>query len=98
MLDRGKMVGIVPTTDYEKAREFYGGKLGFAFVSLDQFALVIRVGGHQLRIVKMANFKPNPKTHPQETRWGTRLKSRYFAMLGMTLVLGFGEGMELRAI
>lgn len=58
MLDQGKMVGFVPTTDYEKAREFYEGKLGFSFVSLDQFALVMRVGGHQVRIVKMANFKP----------------------------------------
>ena len=58
MLDRGKMVGFVPTTDYERAREFYGGKLGFEFVSLDQFALVMRVGGHMVRIAKVANFKP----------------------------------------
>ena len=58
MLDTGKMVGFVPTTDYAKAREFYESKLGFKFVSLDQFALVMRVGGHQVRIVKMVNFKP----------------------------------------
>lgn len=58
MLDRAKMVGFVLTTDYEKARAFYEGKLGFEFVSLDQFALVMRVGGHMIRIGKVPDFKP----------------------------------------
>jgi catechol 2,3-dioxygenase-like lactoylglutathione lyase family enzyme len=58
MLGTGKMVGCVPTRDYEKAREFYVEKLGFEFVSLDQFALVVRVGGHKIRIAKVANFAP----------------------------------------
>jgi catechol 2,3-dioxygenase-like lactoylglutathione lyase family enzyme len=58
MLDSGKMVGFVPTKDYEKARAFYEGKLGLQFVSLDQFALVMSVGGHQIRIAKMPNFTP----------------------------------------
>ena len=58
MLDSGKMVGFVPTTDYDKARAFYEGKLGFKFVSLDQYALVLSVGGHNVRIAKVPNFKP----------------------------------------
>lgn len=58
MLSSGKLVGFVPTTDYEKARAFYEGKLGFEFVSLDQFALVMRIGGHTIRIVKIPNFTP----------------------------------------
>jgi len=58
MLDSGKMVGFVPTTDYDKSRAFYEGKLGFEFVSLDQYALVMRVGGHMVRIAKVPNFKP----------------------------------------
>ncbi len=58
MLDSGKMVGFVPTKDYDKARAFYEGKLGFQFLSLDQFALVMSVGGHKIRIVKMPNFTP----------------------------------------
>lgn len=62
MLDKSKMVGFVLTTDYEKAREFYGGKLGFEFVSLDHFALVMRVGGHMVRIGKMADVKPLQNT------------------------------------
>jgi catechol 2,3-dioxygenase-like lactoylglutathione lyase family enzyme len=58
MLASGKIVGFIPTKDYDKARAFYEGKLEFEFVSLDQFALVMRVGGHKIRIVKMPNFSP----------------------------------------
>ena len=58
MLYSGKMVGFVPTTDYDQARGFYEGKLGFKFVSLDQYALVMSVGGHMVRIAKVPNFKP----------------------------------------
>lgn len=58
MLASGKMVGFVPTRDYDKARAFYEGKLGFDFVSLDQYALVMSVGGHKIRIAKVPNFSP----------------------------------------
>jgi catechol 2,3-dioxygenase-like lactoylglutathione lyase family enzyme len=58
MLDKSKMVGFVPTKDYEVAREFYVGKLGFTFVSLDQFALVVRAGEQKIRISRMPNFSP----------------------------------------
>jgi catechol 2,3-dioxygenase-like lactoylglutathione lyase family enzyme len=58
MLASAKMIGFIPTTDYDKARAFYEGKLGFTFVSLDQFALVMTVGGHRIRISKIPNFKP----------------------------------------
>jgi catechol 2,3-dioxygenase-like lactoylglutathione lyase family enzyme len=62
MLASGKMVGFVLTTDYDNARAFYEGKLGFEFVSLDQFALVMNAGGHQIRIPKIANFTPLQST------------------------------------
>ena len=58
MIETGKMVGFVPTKDYDKARAFYEGNLGFEFVSLDQFALVMKVGGHMIRISKIPNFTP----------------------------------------
>ena len=58
MLASGKLVGFVPTKDYDKARGFYVDKLGFDFVSLDQFALVVSIGGHKIRIAKVANFTP----------------------------------------
>jgi len=62
MLEHAKMVGFLITRDYSKAREFYEGKLGFEFVSLDQFALVMRVGGHDIRISKVASFTPLQST------------------------------------
>ncbi len=58
MLASGKIVGFVPTRDYEKARAFYEGKLGCEFVSVDQYALVMSVGGHMIRIAKVPNFTP----------------------------------------
>lgn len=58
MLSSGKMVGFIVTTDYEKARAFYEGKLGFDFISLDQFAMVVRAGEHKIRIAKVPDFKP----------------------------------------
>ena len=58
MLTAGKMVGFVLTKDYEQARAFYERQLGFNFVSLDQFALVIRAGENMIRIVKMPDFVP----------------------------------------
>ncbi|PYX60372.1 MAG: glyoxalase [Acidobacteria bacterium] len=58
MLASGKMVGFVPTKDYDKARAFYEGKLGCEFISLDQYALVMSVGGHKIRIAKVPNFTP----------------------------------------
>jgi catechol 2,3-dioxygenase-like lactoylglutathione lyase family enzyme len=54
----GKLVGFLTTTDYEKARAFYEGKLGFEFVSLDQFALAMRAGENMIRITKSETFHP----------------------------------------
>jgi catechol 2,3-dioxygenase-like lactoylglutathione lyase family enzyme len=58
MLASGKLVGFVTTTDYDRARTFYEGRLGFEFVSLDQFALVVQAGEHKIRIAKLAKFAP----------------------------------------
>jgi catechol 2,3-dioxygenase-like lactoylglutathione lyase family enzyme len=58
MLTDSKLVGFLTTTDYGKARAFYEGKLGFEFVSLDQFALAMRAGENMLRISKGEAFKP----------------------------------------
>ena len=58
MLSDGKMIGFIPTTDYEQARAFYEKKLEFQFVSLDQYAMVMRIGGHMVRVVKLAKFTP----------------------------------------
>jgi catechol 2,3-dioxygenase-like lactoylglutathione lyase family enzyme len=58
MLTQGKIIGFVLTKDYDKARAFYEGKLGLEFVSLDQYAMVMKAGGHMIRIAKVPNFTP----------------------------------------
>jgi catechol 2,3-dioxygenase-like lactoylglutathione lyase family enzyme len=58
MLAAGKLIGFVPTTDSSRSREFYEGRLGFKFVSDDQFALVMQAGESIIRIVKGAKFTP----------------------------------------
>lgn len=58
MLSAGTLIGFVPTKDSARSREFYEGKLGFKFVSDDQFALVMQAGESMIRIVKGAKFTP----------------------------------------
>jgi catechol 2,3-dioxygenase-like lactoylglutathione lyase family enzyme len=58
MLISAKMIGFVPTMDSTRAREFYEKKLGFQFVSDDQFALVMQAGDNMVRIVKAGKFTP----------------------------------------
>ena len=58
MLESGKLMGFALTKDYDAARAFYEGKLGLEFVSLDQFALVMKAGGHMIRISKVPDFTP----------------------------------------
>ncbi|MGB8673695.1 MAG: VOC family protein, partial [Candidatus Acidiferrales bacterium] len=62
MLASGKIIGFVPTRDFEAARAFYVGKLGFEFVSLDQFALALRIGENMVRIAKVPDFVPSRAT------------------------------------
>jgi catechol 2,3-dioxygenase-like lactoylglutathione lyase family enzyme len=58
MLESAKMMGFLLTTDYEKAKAFFVGKLGFRFVSFDQFALVVDCGQNLIRISAVEKFSP----------------------------------------
>ncbi|HZQ92190.1 MAG TPA: VOC family protein [Terriglobales bacterium] len=58
MLANAKLMGFLFTTDYDRARAFFEGQLGFEFISLDPFALVMRAGSTCIRIVKMPKFTP----------------------------------------
>ena len=62
MLASMEMIGFLLTKDYDKARAFYEGNLGFEFVSLDQFALVMQAGKSMIRIVKVPTFTALPST------------------------------------
>jgi catechol 2,3-dioxygenase-like lactoylglutathione lyase family enzyme len=58
LLTAATRVGFLVTTDYERARIFYVDKLGFEFVSHDQFALAVRAGANAIRINRAEGFKP----------------------------------------
>jgi catechol 2,3-dioxygenase-like lactoylglutathione lyase family enzyme len=58
MLSSSNLIGFLVTKDYDKARAFFETKLGFQFVSVDEFALVIEAGAHMMRISKVPNFTP----------------------------------------
>ena len=58
MLSSAKLIGFVPTTDSERSRKFYEDKLGFKFVSDDQFALVMQAGESMIRIAKAGKYTP----------------------------------------
>jgi catechol 2,3-dioxygenase-like lactoylglutathione lyase family enzyme len=62
MLAAMNMVGFLLTKDYDKSRAFYEGNLGFEFVSLDQFALVMQAGKSMIRIVRVPTFTPLQST------------------------------------
>jgi catechol 2,3-dioxygenase-like lactoylglutathione lyase family enzyme len=58
MLGAHKIVAFVPTTDAQRAREFYEQKLGLKFVSDDGFAIVFDANGIMLRVVKLKEYTP----------------------------------------
>ena len=62
MLEKAKIAAFAATTDYDKARAFYEGVLGFRVVKNDGFALVMDANGTMLRISKVPDFKPVPYT------------------------------------
>src|SRR5713101_1605302 len=62
MLAGKNLIGFVLTKDYDKARAFYEGKLGFEFVSVDQYALVMKADKSKIRIGKLPGFTPAQHT------------------------------------
>ena len=58
MLDSAKLTGFLFTLDYDRAREFFVHKLGCEFVDQNPFALVVSVGGNQIRISRIPDFVP----------------------------------------
>lgn len=60
MLESAGVFSYIPTTDFSKAKAFYGGVLGLPHASTDDFALVFASGGIHIRVVKVPPFKPGP--------------------------------------
>jgi catechol 2,3-dioxygenase-like lactoylglutathione lyase family enzyme len=63
LLTQAAVIGFIPVTDFDLAEAFYCGKLGFAAVRRDDFALVVEAArGMMIRCVKMPEFQPQPFT------------------------------------
>ena len=52
------VIGVVPTSDFGRARAFYGEKLGLRLAAEDAFALVFENAGTMVRVVKVGKFQP----------------------------------------
>jgi catechol 2,3-dioxygenase-like lactoylglutathione lyase family enzyme len=58
MLNSSEVIAFVATTNAEKARAFYEGKLGLTLVEDNPFALVFDAHGVMLRIQKVQSLNP----------------------------------------
>jgi len=55
-------MGFVPITNADRARAFYVDTLKLQFISNDQFALVVRANGNDIRCTHVGTFTPAPYT------------------------------------
>ncbi|GAA3191946.1 VOC family protein [Actinocorallia longicatena] len=55
-------MAFVPTTDLDRAREFYTAILGLKLVEADGFACVLRSGETMLRVIKVERLAVQPYT------------------------------------
>ena len=62
MLSQCSLVGFVPTTNADRARQFYVDVLKLEFVADDGFALVVKTDTSKIRIAKVEKFTPAPFT------------------------------------
>jgi catechol 2,3-dioxygenase-like lactoylglutathione lyase family enzyme len=62
MLTDAKTGAFLAVTDRARAKQFYGGTLGFALRHEDQYALVFDSNGTTLRISPVKSFTPQPFT------------------------------------
>ena len=61
-LGNASIVAFAPTTDLNRARDFYGGVLGLTVEETNDFACVLRSGGTMVRVTKVESFTPHPFT------------------------------------
>jgi predicted enzyme related to lactoylglutathione lyase len=53
---------FIPTTDLNRAEEFYSQVLGLTIEDVDPYACVFRVGGTMVRLAKVPELRPQPFT------------------------------------
>lgn len=57
-----KMIGFVVSTNFDKAKHFYGDQLGFRKVHEDEHGMMFDANGSRLRIDRAESFTPAPGT------------------------------------
>ncbi len=62
MFSKAGVIAFIATTRPERAREFYGARLGLALIEESPYALVFRSGSTMLRVQRVAAFEPQPFT------------------------------------
>ena len=62
MLESALPVAFVPSTDLDRARNFYGGALGLPVQDVSGFACVFLVGQITLRVTLVGELAPQPFT------------------------------------
>ena len=61
-LNDAAIVAFAPTTDLDRARDFYGRVLGLTVEETNDFACVLRSGTTMVRVTKVDSFTPHPFT------------------------------------
>ena len=59
---KSRLVCFIATTDAERARAFYHGKLGLALIEDGGYALVFDANGTQLRVQRVQDVAPHAYT------------------------------------
>jgi len=62
MLNESESVSFVGSIDLVRSVEFYVDTLGFRQISEDEYALVLDLNGHTLRVAKVNEISPAPYT------------------------------------
>ncbi len=62
MLSNSQVVGFIPITDSARARAFYEGILKLQFESENEYSVVVRGNGTEIRLFKLDEFTPSEHT------------------------------------
>jgi len=62
VLGDAPVMAFIPVRDLAAARAFYGGTLGLPVTDENPFAVVLNAGGTVLRLIEVADLRPQPFT------------------------------------
>jgi catechol 2,3-dioxygenase-like lactoylglutathione lyase family enzyme len=62
MVNDAKIMGFIPSSDLDRSRAFYEGKLALRVLSHDGFAVAFNAGGIMVRVTHVGTFTPQKFT------------------------------------